>query len=170
MDEHPRRPADNWQANGPATMTHRLLPAGDYGFDATQTGDRIETGAQTVTAQMIDRFADLTGDRFEIHMSESVARRHGFAGRVAHGLLVLSLIDGLKNQTPAQFRAVASLGWDWHFRLPVLAGDTIRASLTVAERRAVQKPDRGILALDVEVWNQNGGLVQSGRNLLMVYR
>ncbi len=50
----------------------------------------------TVTAEMIDEFADITGDRFEIHMSGKAARRHGPDARVAHGPLVLSLIDGLR--------------------------------------------------------------------------
>ena len=101
-------------------MTGRALPPGRYGFDDANPGDRIETDALSVTPALIDAFADLTGDRFEIHLSDAAAQRHGFPARVAHGLLVLSLIDGLKNQCPAQFNAVASLGWEWSFRAPVL--------------------------------------------------
>lgn len=149
-------------------MTH--LPPGSHGFDDVAQGDHIETAALTVTPQMIDAFADLTGDRFEIHMTDAAAHSHGFPARVAHGLLVLSLVDGLKNQTEAQFRAVASLGWEWSFRHPVLSGDTIRAVLTVVEKRATKRPDRGILQLQVHVTNQSGVMVQTGHNLLMVYR
>ncbi|WP_363262176.1 MaoC/PaaZ C-terminal domain-containing protein [Mesorhizobium sp.] len=46
-----------------------------------------------------------TRDRFEIHMSDEAALRHGFPASVAHGLLVLSLVDGLKNNAVARFRA-----------------------------------------------------------------
>jgi acyl dehydratase len=147
-----------------------LLAPGHRGFDDVALGDRVETEALTVTPQMIDAFADLTGDRFEIHMTDQAAQRHGFAARVAHGLLVLSLVDGLKNQTQAQFRAVASLGWEWRFRQPVLSGDTLRAVLTVVEKRTTRRPDRGILRLQVQVTNQAGIAVQEGHNLLMVYR
>jgi acyl dehydratase len=147
-----------------------LLAPGHRGFDEVALGDRVETEALTVTPQMIDAFADLTGDRFEIHMTDQAAQRHGFAARVAHGLLVLSLVDGLKNQTQAQFRAVASLGWEWRFCQPVLSGDTLRAVLTVVEKRTTRRPDRGILRLQVQVTNQAGIAVQEGHNLLMVYR
>jgi 3-hydroxybutyryl-CoA dehydratase len=148
---------------------HRLSE-GRYGFDDVTRGDSIETGRVTVTAAIIDRFAELTGDRFEIHMTLEGARRHGFSERVAHGLLVLSLVDGLKNQCPAQFHALASLGWDWSFRRPVLAGDTIGATITVREKRPTGKPDRGILTLDFDVTNQSGETVQRGTNQLMAYR
>lgn len=147
-----------------------ILAPGLYGFDDVALNDRIETAALTVTPAMIDAFADLTGDRFEIHLSDAAAQRHGFPGRVAHGLLVLSLIDGLKNQCPALFRAIASLGWEWSFRAPVLVNDTIRATLTVAEKRPTSRPDRGILRLEVTAVNQRGEVVQRGHNLLMVYR
>ena len=103
-------------------------------------------------------------------MDEAAARRHGFTGRVAHGLLVLSLVDGLKNQAEARFRAIASLGWDFRFERPMLAGDTIRARIAVAGKRVTSKPDRGILTLRFAVANQKGEIVQSGENRLMVYR
>lgn len=151
-------------------MSGRVLAPGQYGFDDVALADRIETAALTVTPAMIDAFADLTGDRFEIHLSDAAAQRHGFAARVAHGLLVLSLIDGLKNQCPAQFRAIASLGWEWSFRAPVLSDDTIRARLTVVEKRPTSRLDRGILRLEVIAANQHGEVVQRGHNLLMVYR
>lgn len=148
----------------------RLLPPGRYGLDDVAPGDRIDIGAFEVTAEAIDAFAALTGDRFEIHMTDAAAQAHGFPSRVAHGLLVLSLLDGAKNQCPAQFEAVASLGWDWSFRGPVFAGDRLTATLTVAEKRAVSNPERGILHLDFAVTGPGGATVQDGRNVLMVYR
>ena len=121
-------------------------------------------------AFQIDAFADLTGDRFEIHMDDDAAKALGFPGRVAHGLLVLSLVDGLKNQAHARFRAVASLGWTWRFDGPVFIGDTITATITVVGKRPTRRPDRGIVSLDFVVRNQNGETVQSGQNQLMVVR
>ncbi len=148
----------------------RLLPPGRYGFDAVAPGNRIETGRHTITAADIDGFAALSGDRFEIHMSDTAAQEYGFPARVAHGLLVLSLIDGLKNLAPAQFDAIASLGWQWSFRRPVFIGDTIGATITIEAKREVTKPDRGILTLAFEVTNQHGETVQDGSNQLLAYR
>lgn len=149
---------------------NRVLKAGKYGFDDLNSGAVIDTGRCEITADQIDSFAELSRDRFEIHMSNEAAKAHGFPGRVAHGLLVLSLVDGLKNQAPAQFKAIASLGWDWSFSRPVFIGDTIKVTITVVEKRATRKLDRGILKLEFDVTNQNGETVQRGTNQLMVYR
>ncbi|NQV82108.1 MAG: MaoC family dehydratase N-terminal domain-containing protein [Alphaproteobacteria bacterium] len=132
-------------------------------------GDTIQTAACRITTEMIDMFANMSGDRFEIHMDTAAARRHGFSDRVAHGLLVLSVVDGLKNQTPAQFAAIASLGWDWRFAAPVLAGDEISALITLVDHRATSDGARGILTLNFDVTNQTGKTVQFGTNRLMVY-
>jgi len=151
-------------------MTGRHLAAGLHGFDDLQIGDLVETGSVVVTAAMIDTFADLTGDRFAIHMTDTGAQALGFARRVAHGLLVLSLIDGLKNQCPAQLRAVASLGWDWSFRKPVLLDDRLRAVMSVAAKRPTSNAARGIVTLSFQVLNQSGDVVQLGQNQLMMLR
>ena len=148
----------------------RVLPAGRYGYDALSSGDRIETGSVEITAEAIDTFADLTGDRFEIHMDDDAARRHGFPRRVAHGLLVLSLVDGLKNQCAAQFDAIASLGWDWQFAKPIFIGDRIKVSISVNDIQPTSQPYRGVLTLEFDVTNQQGETVQKGINKLMVYK
>ena len=141
-----------------------------YFFEDIGIGDVVETASLAITTEHIDRFADLTGDRFEIHMSEEGAARHGFPKRVAHGLLILSLVDGLKNQADAQFAAVASLGWEWKFSAPVLPGDVIKARMTVTGKRETKRPDRGILTIQFDVTNQDVKTVQSGVNTLMVRR
>jgi len=149
-------------------MNGQILSSGLYHFDDFQIGDRFETARAKVSVELIDRFADLTGDRFAIHMSDEAARAVGFERRVAHGLLILSLIDGLKNQTAVEIKAVASLGWDWKFMRTVLAGDVIRATFTVQSKRLTRDTTRGIVAFAVDVRNQNDESVQHGTNNLMV--
>ncbi len=153
----------------PDRASNVLLP-GRYNFDAVVVGHRIETGQVVVTEEKIDSFAALSGDHFEIHMRDDAAQAKGFPGRVAHGLLVLSLIDGLKNQAPAQFDAIASLRWHWTFAKPVFVGDVLHAVIDIQEKRVTSRADRGILELDVCVRNQNAVVVQRGTNLLMIHR
>lgn len=150
-------------------ITGRELPEGTYGYSALTVGDRITTDHQQVTEAMIDQFADLTGDRFEIHMTDAAAARHGFAARVAHGLLVLSLVDGLKNKAAAQFKAQASLGWTWTFKAPVLAGDTIGVRIRVESMAPTGSANRAVVGLRFDVTNQHDLIVQQGDNKLMVY-
>jgi len=147
----------------------RELGPGHYAMGQLAPGDRIHTGTRQITAQMIDDFAALSGDHFEIHMDRKRAQAHGFEDRVAHGLLVLSVVDGLKNQAAAQFKAIASLGWSFQFKAPVLAGDTIGVTITIEAMRRTSRPERGILTLRFDVQNQRGETVQTGENRLMVY-
>ena len=146
-----------------------MLQPGFYSFDQLQIGDEWVTGWAAVTPQSIDAFAELTGDRFAIHLSDAGARAHGFDRRVAHGLLILSLVEGLKSTAPAQLDTFASLGWEWGFRAPVFAGDKIRATVTVAAKRAAGA-DKGMLTLSVSVENQDGQIVQQGQTRLMAKR
>jgi acyl dehydratase len=148
----------------------RALAPGLYGLDDLDPGDWYATGGTEMTAAKIDAFAALTGDRFEIHMDDAAARSHGFPGRVAHGLLVLSLLDGLKNEATVKLRAVASLGWDWSFRAPVFIGDRLKARIEVKATRPVKTPGRGILTLELTATDSEGRVVQEGTNLLMMYR
>jgi 3-hydroxybutyryl-CoA dehydratase len=146
------------------------LPPGLYTFDQLQIGDSIATDQTTVTARAIVEFAALTGDNFEIHMTDHGAAKHCFPSQVAHGLLVLSLVEGLKSRAAARFSAFASLGWDWAFRKPVFAGDSIRCTVTVIAKRRSPNPAHGLLTLDIQVLNQRDEVVQKGQAKMMAYR
>ena len=144
------------------------LPPGLYGADQLEPGTWFLTDVCTVSAAMITAFADLSGDRTDIHLSAAAGRQNGFGGQVAHGLLVLSLVEGLKSSAPARIDGVAALGWDWSFRQPVLAGAVIRARVTVLARR-VAGPERSLLELEVEVLS-DAAVVQRGQTRMMVRR
>ena len=128
----------------------------------------VETPGIVVTEAHLVAFAGLSGDFFELHTDDDFARSHGFRGRVAHGLLGLALVDGLKNRATARIDAIASLEWTWHFAAPIYPGDRIHARMEVIEVRATSKPGRGIVRLAIEALNQHGERVQHGANVLLV--
>lgn len=147
------------------------LPAGKYFYDDLTVGAYFRTGRITVTESHIVAFAGMSGDFFDVHMDDEFAREQGFPGRIAHGLLGLCLVDGLKNRAEAQLQAVASLGWnEWSFKAPIIAGDSIAATIRIAEMRLTSSGDRGVVQLGFEVTNQHGVTVQSGRNALLMRR
>lgn len=137
-------------------------------YDGISVGQKIETGTVVVTGEMIDTFANVFGDRFEIHLDDEAARARGYDRRVAHGLLGLALTDGLKNQAESVFDAIASLGWSWDFKGPIYADDTLRVEITVMSKRRSTSTGRGILELGCSTRNQHGVVVQEGKNTLMV--
>ncbi len=137
-------------------------------YEDVPAGLSFSTGEITVTEDHIDRFANLSGDFFALHMDGEFARSLGFQGRVAHGLLGLILLDGLKNQASQRFQAVASLSWEWNFRKPVYPGDRVHGHLRVTAKRPTRRGDRGILTLALELRNAREEVLQDGTNLLLV--
>jgi len=147
-----------------------MLIRGENWYEDASVGDRYTTGAITITESHIVTFAGLSGDFFDLHMDDQFARELGFPGRVAHGLLGLAIVDGLKNRAAYRFHAVASLNWRWTFSGPILVDDRIQGEITVLAKRETKRPDRGIVTLGIRVTKQDGSLVQQGENDLMVLR
>jgi 3-hydroxybutyryl-CoA dehydratase len=149
------------------STTERQLPAGNYWFEDLHPRDWFETGHLFVTEAHIVPFAGLSGDFFDVHMDDEFARALGFPSRIAHRLLVLSLADGLKNRASVRITAIASLGWNWRFVAPILAGDRTGARISVTETRTSRK-GQGIVSLHLEVTQQEGRVVQQGETTLLV--
>ena len=85
-----------------------------------------------VTQEMINQFADLTGDHQWIHVDvERCKRESPFKGPIAHGFLTLSLIPGLRpkqNFKIIGYSNATNYGADkLRFVSPVPAGATVHA-------------------------------------------
>ena len=109
-------------------------------YEDCAVGDAFTTGGIVVTESLIQGFAGISGDHFDLHVDDEFARGLGFPGRVAHGILGLALTDGLKNRADYRFRAVASLGWNWKFTGAILVGDRIRAEVSGAGEARNEAP------------------------------
>jgi 3-hydroxybutyryl-CoA dehydratase len=138
-------------------------------FNDVEIGDTFDTPGITIAESHVLGFAGLTGDFMPHHVDETFARELKFKGRIAHGLLVLSLVDGLKNRALVQFDVVAALNWEnWRFVKPVSIGDRINARIEIANKRLTRSGERGIITLRIEVCNQDGEVVQDGCNQIML--
>jgi len=138
-----------------------------YLEDLTE-GLKIETERRVVTVSDIDAFVELSGDRNPLHTDDEYARDAGFAGRIAHGLLVLSIESGLSSEAD-EWAIGAYLEESRRFVEPVLPGDEIHSvSEVTGVRRSASKPDRGIVTLHVETRNQRGEVVLEGTDVIMV--
>ena len=88
-----------------------------------------------VTQEMIDTFAELSGDDQWIHVDVERAKKESpFGTTVAHGNLTLSMIDGIRRDVlqSGGFKLGVNYGWNKvRFPAPVPAGSRIRASVEV---------------------------------------
>ncbi|QDX81846.1 dehydratase [Denitratisoma sp. DHT3] len=141
-----------------------------YFEDIAQDGSWLSQEMFELTAEDIKAFAR-QWDPFPIHLDEAAAAKTP-AGRLsAAGAQLLSIAIRLSHTAPMpKFAVIAAGGWDQvRFHRPGLLGDRLRVRLTLGERRRSSKrPDRGVLGLDVELFNQRGETVVSFINQLVV--
>ncbi|MFO1281462.1 MAG: MaoC family dehydratase [Burkholderiales bacterium] len=148
-----------------------ITPGPPRYWDDARVGDRGASPTVTISGAMIDTYADLSGDHTPLHVDEEYAKKSHFGGRVAHGLMGLSIADGLKCQADYRFLPGYSLGWTWDFLAPIRIGDTLHVTFEVASMRASKsKPGWGIVVLPTKLVNQNGEVVQQGEHKLMIPR
>jgi acyl dehydratase len=134
-------------------------------------GDEFITPGRTITEADVTLFAGLTGDYNRLHTDAEYMRDSIFGERIAHGLLGLSLVNGLKYRTDIDSDGVlAFLGLSWKFVGPIKFGDTIHAVLRVDSLRETSKPDRGLIVYGVRVHNQRGEAVQEGEFTMLLKR
>ena len=127
-------------------------------------GSEVVSPARTMTETDIVNFCGLSGDFNVIHTDAELAKSTPFGGRIAHGLLGLSMASGLIARVPQAeaSQLVAFLGLSWDFRNPIMIGDTIRVEQRVSSKRRISKPGLGIVMYDVKVKNQRDEVCQEG--------
>jgi 3-hydroxybutyryl-CoA dehydratase len=88
--------------------------------------------AKTIASSDVVGFAEVTGDRNPIHLSEHFAARTPFGTRIAHGLYTASLISALLG-TRLPGPGAVYISQTLNFRAPVRIGDTVEVTVVVAE-------------------------------------
>ena len=88
--------------------------------------------SKTVASSDVVGFAEVTGDRNPIHLSEHFAAKTPFGTRIAQGLYTASLISAvLGTRLPGP--GAVYISQTLNFRAPVRIGDTVEVTVTVAE-------------------------------------
>ena len=138
-------------------------------FHALAVGDTFRSAEREVTVEDIGRFAELSGDRFYAHMSETEAARNPlFGGRVAHGYFLISAAAGLFVD-PDYGPVLGNYGLDnLRFVKPVKPGDHIKVRLTCKEKSLRADKGWGEVTWDTEITNQSGETVAAYHVLTMV--
>jgi monoamine oxidase len=123
-------------------------------FEDYQLGETRTTTGRTITEADIVIHAGHTGDYYPHHMDAEWVKTQPFGQRMAHGTLVFSVAVGM---TAGEINPVAfSYGYDrLRFIKPVFIGDTIRATVTIKEKKEDPKrPEHGFVYEQGEVVNQ----------------
>ena len=114
-----------------------------------------------VTAQDIERFTEMTGDRNPLHYDEQLAAASRFGGIIVQGGVTSGLLNALVAEDLPGPGSVF-LHVDWNFRVPVRPGDEITAEAEVLDVRE----DKPICTLRTTITNQDGTTVLDGTALV----
>jgi acyl dehydratase len=141
-------------------------------WDDHKIGATYQTLGRTVSETDIVNFVNIAGLIEPLFMDmEYVKKESVFGSRAAPGTLTFALSEGLVIQTGLIHGvAMAWLGGEVKVTAPVLAGDTIRVEVTIADKRETKKPDRGIVTYKHRVLNQRGETVMELRLQRMIKR
>ncbi len=142
-------------------------------FEELEIGETLITKTHLVTLEDIEKFAELSGDKFYAHMDAKSLEGTIFTGRVAHGYFILSRAAGLFVDAP-KGPVLLNYGIDeCRFTKPVYPGSTIAVRFTCKEKAEQEKKDendiaKGIVKWLVDVFDETGETVAVANILTMV--
>lgn len=152
-------------------------------FDELQIGDQLITDKKLITADDIDRFADLSGDHFYAHIRDTDFSGTMFEQQVAHGYYIMSMAAGLFVDSYHKNPVLLNYGIDeLRFTKPVYPGSEIHIRFTCKEKLPVDKRilqpgdepkrgddiDKGIVKWLVEMIDETGEITGLATILTMV--
>jgi acyl dehydratase len=127
--------------------------------------------AKTVTEADDHLFCLITMNHHPLHLNDEYARQSQHGRNVVVGTLVYSLALGM-SVGDISGKAIANLATEeLSHPAPVFHGDTLYAQSEVLEVRPSQsKPDRGVVKVKTDVYNQRNELVATFKRAVLVPR
>lgn len=108
----------------------------------------------TITQEMVNQFAQLTGDPVRLHTDVELARKTPFGGTIAHGLLTLSMIGGFCTAAEVLMEGITmglNYGFDKvRFVAPVKTGSRIRGRFHLRSMEE-RNPGQWVSTMDVTI-------------------
>lgn len=119
---------------------------------------QTESFSKTISEMDVYGFAGIVGDFNPVHINEEVAQKSIFGKRIAHGMLVGSLISTvLGMRLPGE--GTIYLEQNLKFKAPVFLGDTVTATVRVVD---IVNRDKGIYRLETNITNQQNVITHEG--------
>lgn len=119
--------------------------------------------SREITDELVQKFAEVSGDFNPLHLDEEFAKETRFGKRVAHGILSASFISAILGYYLSE-KKILYLSQTLKFTAPVFIGDTITAKAKVVNVREEKK----IVTLETTCENQKGETVIKGEAVIMV--
>jgi acyl dehydratase len=139
-------------------------------FEDLAIGERFYIPSRTITEAHFAAFQTISGDNHPIHYDVEYCRERGHKGPLAHGFQILSFTAaGASTFAHAVGDSlIAFVEQSSKFLRPVYTGDTLYPMLEIAE--LTPQRSTGVVTLTATVHNQNGELVLSGEQKILLHK
>jgi oxepin-CoA hydrolase/3-oxo-5,6-dehydrosuberyl-CoA semialdehyde dehydrogenase len=143
-------------------------------FEELNIGDQLITPKRLITADDIEKFADLSGDHFYAHLKETDFADTMFTGQVAHGYFIMSAAAGLFVDSYTKNPVLLNYGIDeLRFTKPMYPGTEMYIRFTCKEKMRQEKKEetdiaKGIVKWLVEMFDDTNELIGIATILTMV--
>jgi len=122
-------------------------------FEELEIGYQLITKSITMTSELIDAFANLSGDNFYAHLRNTDFEGTMFTQQVAHGYLLLSLSAGLFVDSYEKNPVLLNYGIDeLRFTKPVYPGMSFHVRFTCKEKISQDKKEPTDIARGIVKW------------------
>jgi len=139
-------------------------------FEDFALGERFPIPSRTVTEAHFSAFQAISADNHPIHYDVEHCRERGHRGPLAHGFQILSFTaagaSGFAHQIGDSL--IAFVEQSSKFLKPVYAGDTLYPMLEIAA--LMPQRSTGVVTLKATVHNQNGELVLTGEQKILLHK
>lgn len=127
-------------------------------FEEYEDGWSYDTASRQITDEDIRKFVDLHGFNTPTFTNmKYVQGSQDYGGRMAPGLLVLCMAEGLAlNAGLTRRRGIFLMELTPKFLKPVFAGETIVNRVRLKSKRLTSRPDRGVVVTSHEVVTDKG--------------
>jgi oxepin-CoA hydrolase/3-oxo-5,6-dehydrosuberyl-CoA semialdehyde dehydrogenase len=145
-------------------------------FEELKIGDQLITEKRVITSEDINRFADLSGDHFYAHKTDTDFAGTMFEQQVAHGYFIMSVAAGLFVDGYKKNPVLLNYGIDeLRFTKPVYPGSEIHIRFTCKEKIIQEQKEptdipKGIVKWLVEMIDETNELTGIATILTMVER
>jgi oxepin-CoA hydrolase/3-oxo-5,6-dehydrosuberyl-CoA semialdehyde dehydrogenase len=122
-------------------------------FEELVIGDQLITDKRLITADDIDRFADLSGDHFYAHLRDTDFAGTMFERQVAHGYFIISAAAGLFVDSYEKNPVLLNYGIDeLRFTKPVYPGTAVHIRFTCKEKLPQDCKDENDIPKGIVKW------------------
>jgi len=122
-------------------------------FEELAIGDQLITDKRLITAEDINRFADLSGDHFYAHKTETDFTGTMFERQVAHGYLIMSIAAGLFVDSYEKNPVLLNYGIDeLRFTKPVYPGTELHIRFTCKEKTEQEQKEASDIPRGIVKW------------------